>query len=80
MDSYNEFVAGACRALTPNGSTRDAAIIVSNSRVLDIPSEGEVRWSLGSYFSETGGITGKNKMIFGLYVPHDVSEEVIIKF
>ena len=72
MDTYPDFIQRAGRAVSPSSTKnelQEASIIVSNSRVLDMPTDGEARWSLGGYLSETGGVSRKNKMVFGLYVP-----------
>ena len=80
MDTYEQFIQRAGKALAPFSSQnelKEAAIIVSNSKVLNMPSDGEARWSLGGYLSETGGFSRKNKMIFGIYIPELDENQVI---
>jgi hypothetical protein len=72
LDTYEEFVKRGGKAVSPKCSEaelKNGSIIISNSRVLDMPSDGEARWTLGAYLSDSGGLSRKNKMIFGLYIP-----------
>ena len=72
MDTYPDFIQRAVSPSSTKNELQEASIIVSNSRVLDMPTDGEARWSLGGYLSETRGVSRKNKMnkmVFGLYVP-----------
>lgn len=79
MDSYKDFIQRAGKALAPFSTQKEleeAAIIISNAKVLDMPSDGEVKWTLGGYLSETGGLSRKNKLIFGVYIPELEEDEV----
>lgn len=69
-DTYVTMVRKAVKSLLPGKSTDGVVIVVSTGRVPDTLQSGpDTEWTLGGYWMEIGGLSRKNRTIFGFYRP-----------
>ena len=69
-------VRKAVKSLLPGKSTDGVVIVVGTGRVPDtLPSRPDTEWTLGGYLMEIGGLSRKNRTIFGFYRPDSEDED-----
>ena len=71
-------VRKAVKSLLPGKSTDGVVIVVGTGRVPNTLQSGpDTEWTLGGYLMEIGGLSPKNRTIFGFYRPDSEDEDEV---
>ena len=76
LDTYEQVVHRAGRALGVDYKKKGACIVVNQGRVANVSTTDDNAWTLGGYLYESGGHMRKNKLRLGIYVPEDACSDV----
>lgn len=77
-DTYVTMVTKAVKSLFPGKSTDGVVIVVGTGCVPDTLRSGpDTEWTLGGYLMEIGGLSRKNRTIFGFYRPDSEDEDEV---